>query len=685
MRNTVVIRSCALLAVVLIVMAIVVHADDDLAALFRYRAEIVSEDGGLCRLLLPPEVLRECRGDLSDLRVVDAAGNELPFVVDGRPPVPAVEVRTLRPQLVAADRQRRDVGRSRFEWLETYQLRLPSRVTEAPAWSLVIATGRTELMTRLDVSLLLPTGATRQLAENVSVFRLTSPTAEQLQIPIGDLEPGTLELRLQTREGGFIEPTFELVSAHSPALAHPATIPLELLDLSHAASHTTATVRRPRGLVPDRLAIRTSTGTYQRQVDIWDAGPAAGDDRLGSGLVFRVASERPVEQTELQLAAPAGDQLQLVIINQDSPPLADLRIEALVHRPHLLISLPEASRSATLLFGGGRAWTPSYDIAAMLPRPGERLTGAAAQRASAVWDPARSNPATLGTIEDNPAWDPEPALAYAWRPGREVESWRFSHVRPLEVTPSDEGLARLRLQPEDLAVAREDLADIRVVDEAGMQWAYLLEAGRAAATLEVGIGDPETSDQRSSMELSPPVTPVKVDRLRLQTDLAFFDRPYRLSAVDDEGQAMTLASGRLRRFQTPTRPLEISFPATRVTKLALEITDGDDAPIPLTSAAVRSPLVDLYIPIEAGSYSLLLGNQEAQAPSYELERIRSVVLAVPSQAVIAGELGLNPNRSGVRKLLGSVPSGTVAVWAALLAALLGLTWLTLRLVRDRAP
>ena len=68
-------------------------------------------------------------------------------------------------------------------------------------------------------------------------------------------------------------------------------------------------------------------------------------------------------------------------------------------------------------------------------------------------------------------------LAFAMRPGTEIDSRLYTHRRKLTAlsSASPDGLYRLRLDLEDLARAQEDLADLRIVDAQSRQWAYLLE------------------------------------------------------------------------------------------------------------------------------------------------------------------------------------------------------------------
>ena len=63
------------------------NAPPELKTLFARQAPIYVTTDRLSRLELPTEVLEECRPDLSDLRVFDAVGQEVAFLVDsGIPP-----------------------------------------------------------------------------------------------------------------------------------------------------------------------------------------------------------------------------------------------------------------------------------------------------------------------------------------------------------------------------------------------------------------------------------------------------------------------------------------------------------------------------------------------------------------------------------------------------------------------
>ncbi len=54
----------------------------DLSHLFPYERVVELPGPGVARLTLPPEVLKQTRSDLSDVRLFDADGREIPFLID---------------------------------------------------------------------------------------------------------------------------------------------------------------------------------------------------------------------------------------------------------------------------------------------------------------------------------------------------------------------------------------------------------------------------------------------------------------------------------------------------------------------------------------------------------------------------------------------------------------------------
>ncbi len=656
-------------------------APGDLAALFPQQAAVIAPGSGLCRLELPPEVLARCRPDLSDLRLFTADGRELPYLVESfAPDEGGVEVvHSVTPPVVDVRRSEdRDSSRpTRFA--ETYVVDVPALTADAGSWELVLETPRREVMRRLRLTHLGNDGSRSEILDG-SAFRLVTPPAERLRFPLA-AKAGRLEIALEGEGDGFLEPRLVLAARRFIAAPGGRQIPLERLRVESRGNETVAVFARPRGLVPDRLSLTTATGAFSRQVTVWDEGPTAAAEPLGRADLFRLDAFAPVASLELVVAPARGERLRVVIADRDSPPLDELALTASVARPTLFFSLPEGATAAVLRFGGGRARRPDYDLAALRPAHGVGLEGNAAERALALWDPMRSQPAALAAIVANPAFDSQPALAFAMHPGAEHDGRPYARRRQLAVAPSIEGLARLVLAPEDLATARPDLADLRVVDGDGRQWAYLIQpdADRRDLTL---VPTYQQDGRRSHYRFTPDPSPVTAVALTFDPLASFFDRAFELAVVADDGARETVASGRLVRHQGDPRPLSLALGDRRVTRLELSVDDGDDAPLALRAASLTVPSPALFVAAPAGPYTLLLGHPDATAPRYELERIRSTVLAVPAGVIEASGLEDNPAYAAGVRLASSAGAQRTALWLVLGIAVAALAALSLRLARQ---
>src|SRR5439155_1261284 len=222
-------------------LALAAHAADpgevDLRRLFPRQAEVyVTPPGGLSELRLPAEVLAACRPDLSDLRLFDRRGLEIPYVIDAGP----------------------------------------------------------EARTRAEVA---------------------------------------------GEEDFYLEPRLFFEGAHVLAARAEAAVDLAEVARQDADGRTVLELARPRGLVPDVLRLRTTTGNFDRPVEVWDEGPGVEPVLLGRADVFRVQALARAEEREVSLRAARGDRLRVEIVNGDSAALDALEFEAIVRRPSLIFSL----------------------------------------------------------------------------------------------------------------------------------------------------------------------------------------------------------------------------------------------------------------------------------------------------------------------------------------------------------
>lgn len=656
----------------------------ELRALFPQEARVFVEGDGLSRLVLPPEILAACRPDLSDLRLFDADGRETAFLVDaGRLPEGVAEsiVQRVDPRLVEAGREeiRRESGPPLRR--ESFELAMPAAAPQTGNWVLIVETRAAELVARVQVDGIGADGEAKALIADGSIFRLGGPLpVAKVRLPLPPFQGPRLRVVLETEQPFWLEPAFRLESARELERGGRIAVPLEILSIRGSEGRTVVDLERPRGIVPGLLRVETSTGTFDRKVEVWDAGPGSAEEALGSGRVFRVEALSFAGEDEVALSPARGDRLRVEIDDGDSPALRDLAFAAVIRQPSLVFSL-KAGRPGeavgTLRFGGGRARAPRYDLTRLLPQAG--ATGKRAEAAALLYDDSVVRPARLGPVGDNPDYDGTPLLAFAMRPGAEVDQRLFSHVRELNVPASPEGLSRLRLEPEDLAVLRDDLGDVRVAADGWLQWPYLLEHEALTDFVPLEIEGPRRSDGTSRYELRLPVSPLRFDRVLLETDAGYFDRAFRLEAEVGDADEVVLARGRLVRPIGDPRPATIDVTPSRAEALRLVVEDGDDAPLEFSAVRARVPLPALYLAAPEGRYSLLLGAPDEDAPRYELERVREVVLAVRAVPIEAGPLEENTELSLQARLQGRGFRQNVLLWSALILAVIVLAWLTLRM------
>jgi hypothetical protein len=674
----------------------------DLRRLFPREAEVAADPGRLSRLVLTAEILGTCRPDLSDLRLFDAGGKEVPFLVDSGPPAPGTieERRRYAPRLL--DTNRAEIHRETGPPLrrESFDLSVPEGPPPDGGWDLVAAIGVPEFVARVRIEGIAADGTVTPLVAEASLFRLGGRrTAEKTRLPVPAFGGARLRVILETEQPVWLAPAFILESARVLAHGGRIAVPLERLASRSDGGRTFVDLARPPGLVPDLVRVETTTATFDRKVTVWDEGPTGAEGALGSAAIFRLAGIVPAGDQEVPVRGARGDRLRVEVEDGDSPPLADLAFAAVLRQPSLIFSLASpgpgsgeaaapggAQVPAVLRFGGGRAHPPRYDLRGLLPGSSGALTGTRAEAAALLYDPAVVRPARLGLARPNPDYDGAPALAFARHPGASLDPGAFSHARRITVPDAPEGLSRLRLAPEDLAILRPDLADLRIADAAGRQWPYLVDREAATDLVALSVDGPGRGGAgRSTYELRPPVAPLVVERVLFETDAGYFDRPFTLETRAARGEPRKVASGRLTRPIDDPRPVGIDVERVPVDRLLLSIDDADDAPLAFRSVRARVTLPEIYLTAPAGDYTLLMGDEGQAAPRYDLERVRDVVLAVRASPIEAAPLTANADRSLVARIGGPARRQTLLLWGVLLAAAAALVTLTLRLARREAP
>jgi hypothetical protein len=651
------------------------EGDADLRRLFPRLAPIEADaasGASIWRLELTAQVIAECRPDLSDLRILDAHDLPVPFAIDaGKGPRAATRgIERRRARVLRADRHQSPANSSAVaQHVEMFELELPPPRTEGE-WQLVIEADAPEFVRRLTVEGIRK-GAALQLVKG-SIFRIRGLADEGAASPLPSRPYERLIVQLAGEEPFPLRPRFFFETARRFPAPRALSVPMKVASAPSSGGERRFVLERPSGIVPSTLRLRTATAAFERRVEVFDVVRGRSPARIGSANVFRMPLEPPIEGLELEVAPASGPTLEVRIDDGDSPPLSEVAFDAVVRAPSLVFARPaDSERGVTLYFGGGRARAPRYDVGRLLSERGDH--GA---------DGERGLPVRLGLVSDNPAYTPTPALAFATRPGSVVDARLYTHQRSLAVEPSSEGLVRVALSPADLGLLRPDLGDVRVVDGAGRQWPYLIDHETSAESVPLGLRPPQRRGTTSSVELALPSAPLAPSALVLDASDDYFDRSYRVSAQTSDGKTLELARGRLQRAAGAQAPIVIELSPTRVNSLALEIEDGDDAPLRWTWASLRIDVPRLYVLAEPGVYRLLLGNALDAAPRYDVARARELILSVAFQDTPLGPLDNNPEyRTSARLAAGDAPS-RVLLWVALGVAVAALGALTLRLVRQ---
>jgi hypothetical protein len=268
------------------------------------------------------------------------------------------------------------------------------------------------------------------------------------------------------------------------------------------------------------------------------------------------------------------------------------------------------------------------------------------------------------------------------RPGAPVELAGFSHVRSLHVGPSPEGLVRVQPDLPLLALSREHGADLRVVDGEGRQWPYLWGDEWLDRTVEATVtAGTAPAEHTSVFRIQLPAGRVDVDHLLLDIPETLVNRPYQVwgsNHPDDELRSMARGTlARLPGARGERLRVDVGHEAA---VLELRVQDGDEQPLTVRGATVVTKARDLFMAAPAGEYRLLVGNERIEAPTYDVESARDLLLSLSAVDATLGPLGDNPSYAPPSPSRDALTETALLVVLGLAVLLLGV--LTFRLVRD---
>lgn len=612
---------------------------------------------GLIRIQLTPDTFNAARADLHDLRLLDPAGQETPYLVEE-----PLESRT-RSRFVSQPPVSQEGNRTLI------RLPLPN---PAQLRRVQLHSPDTDFLKSVIVDALLTDGSSQRVIDNQVVYRKSG--AENLSLDIPSLPASTLELRLALNDARSrsIAVSGVMVFEEERVANTALPMPTRIVAQAEAPGETRLTLDLGAAHLPLRaLRLDVEEPVFMRSVDVavreWTQGELK-DRVLGSGSVHRIALENAPRSERLEIplegSAP-GRELIVTLRNGDSPPLT-IRNADILFRPIHLAFVAQKQGTYLLLSGNTQSKRPQYDLGPL-----------AAQLRNAP-DVKHS----LGVVQKRSEYRPATGLGDIPVFGGPLDptGWRFR--RPVSIpTP---GVQRLELPLHALAVTRADRGDIRLVSGDGRQVLYLLDnSGHTKGlTVKAELAPVPGKPKLGRWTIRLPQSGLPISQIRCVSGTPLFDREIRVyesRKADTSGQS-TRELGRAHWVITPEstrRQLTINLtlpPSSDV--LWIETDNGDNAALELARFEILVPRMELlFQTVEKTSVDLIYGNAQVHPPQYDLALVAPRVLsAVKQTATVSG-----PDPVSSASVWGHLDA-TWGFYAVLIVVVAGLLFIVSRLL-----
>lgn len=649
------------------------------------------------RLDVPPAFLSaSAAGDLADLRLVDAAGREVPYLLVTAPDqepdrwVDAVHVRPI-PATKAESGFELDLGA--VVRVGMVELDLPGAGYLKKARLEGSADGRRWVV-------LVPEAVLFRLPVEAKPDDPRACGGAPCPAELGRGEVGfparplrylrvVLDDRGSPRAEPPVHPRALVVRATAPAAA-PA-VPLAVAPIAGEPRTSRFALRLPGLHLPVRAVIlHVDAPRLSRRARVLEprlAGGRLAPLELGATTLLATAREGvPAPALRIPVSPPEGLELELAVDDADNPPLALTAAHVeLAPLPWIFFESKDGAPVEARLGDRARA-APRYDLEALRPQI-ERLRPA---QATATVDAAIVHAATRA------ATVPGAALAGA---AVDPKAFRFDRA----IAAGEPGLTAVRLDAHVLARS-PSLADLRVVGPDGRQLPYLLERRDEPLPVPLEERPPATGSAPprelagpglTLHELHAPSPLLPEGQLVLETAARVFTRRVQVWARPEglkgaEGERVAEAIWAHADPDRAAPPLAVELPRLAGARIVVAVKDGDNAALRLSAARVLLPGYRLRF-FHPGAPLRLLYGAALPAPQYDL-----ALLAPRLRAAGAREVALGPVPGAAEGAAGGTGPGEamaaspravrVAFWLVLGAAVLGLLALVARLLaRGGAP
>jgi len=620
----------------------------------------------------PPRFI--ARGGLQDLRLVDADGQDVPYLlVDPPTPEPTwVEGRLLVVAPVETSAQRTsgveiDLGKpARVDRLFLGGLPVPllkrARLEgsgDREHWTLLVADG-----TIFD----LPEQGLRQLELGFAAGEF-----RYLRVTWDDTNSGRLPLPARGAA--------RMVTA-AVAVGPPPRTPLAFERRPSEPGRSRFRLRLPGARLPIvALELSIGGGYLRREARVTESrlsGREAVPVALGAATLTRaVRGDLVAADLRVPIEPPTEAVLDLTVDDGDNPPLDLQGVTAVfAELPWIYFESPTA-RPLTARYGQTSLARPSYDLEAL------RASIGSVTPIPAAW----GEPVAL-----EPEAPPVAPSDVGAEVGSAIDLTRFAFARSIASGPA--ALVALPLDAAVLAHSAGALpatfADLRIVDDQGRQVPYLLE--RRDEPLAIALGAPArqaaSSPTASGRTLSRyqvrlPYAQLPAGLLVLETSAGVFERAVRVlverAPTERRREPWTeeIASAVWRHANPETRApaLGLRIPTVDAQDLLLTVDEGDNSPLSITNATLLLPSVGVRFFRGADApLTLVYGWPGLAAPRYDLALLAGAVLGSPAEEIaMADEEPFVPPAPPV-----AMPPA--AFWGVLILAVVILLALVVRLV-----
>lgn len=198
-------------------------------------------------------------------------------------------------------------------------------------------------------------------------------------------------------------------------------------------------------------------------------------------------------------------------------------------------------------------------------------------------------------------------------------------------------MSSLPLDADTLARSRE-VSDVRIIDSENRQVPFIVERRAEPLLIDLTIGP--RAQREGNVSLYPLRLPYATlpssTRLVVTTPAGVFERAVDLRDATDGGRDPVVIGSATWRHADPGRlapSLSFDVPTRVSRELELRIVDGDNAPLPVSTAHLVMPSVALRFIHPGAPLTLLYGNDDLAAPRYDLALLAPRLFREPAQEI----------------------------------------------------